>query len=771
MNSEFFNRKFINGWGVTKEQSYHPLFRNAKQGDVAFVYNDSTSKTGRRVSFLPVSDYWYFYIKKNDENIEFLKKYKIKTAIGNNWIRCYYPKKQFKDPELIQIIKDFEEQGIKTYEADIGPMKRICLDKNVQIEDFDKIRVLYMDIETDDSKGGIVIGRDRILSFAGVDQNGKEFYLTHQNEEVLLNQINELISQFDMLIGWNSKVFDLPYIMARMKLYRIPTDYVWNILHEDMMRRVQYFYSKDPDARQEISNYSLQSISEYFLKEGKKEYSGKIIDLFNDKPEVLKAYNIQDCRLLKKLEDKLGTIRLTYDLSQTCQIFAQNWSMIKNIDNFILSDANKKGVHYRTNLNYLKNGDEEEVEMQEYLGALVLDPVPGYYENVYDLDFKSLYPNIIRTFNISPETLLPDYEILNGKISYTEIPKITIDGKEKGGKIYNNEILGIIPGKIGILLDDREKIRKKMKDLEKGSDAWKNLNVKQLIVKELANSIYGVLGNQYFREFNIELAESITVTGQFLITWVKTYLEKTGRKVIYGDTDSVFVTLKGKEKIEDVLEDVNKGLTKILKDVYGVKNSTIELAFDVKFDQFIIESKKKYVGKIGNKVKYVGMECIKRDTIPVAVNYQKKLIEQIFEGKTTKEIKKWVDEKKKIILTKDFKVEDITIRKKLSKDPKEYKAKSERTYTAPQHVRIAKENGNKSGDIIQYIIADGKGGKINEAVPVSKFKGKWDRVYYFNNVVYPILDRMLKTIFPDENWDKYYIDDRIIKPKKQLKLL
>lgn len=764
MNKEFFSKPFINAWSVTRENSNHPFFKNAKVGDVAFVYNDPSSSTGRKISFLPYSS-WYFYIKNTQKNLDFLSKHNyIKYQAGKDWIRIYCKNKEYKDPAVKKLVMFFEENKIQTYEGDLSPMKRLCLDFDVKIEDWSKIRVLYFDIETDDTLKTIDATKNRILSFAGIDKEGKEFYLTDKDERTLLYQISDLINKYDMLVGWNSKMFDLPYLKERFKKHKVPSDYLYNVLHEDMMKRVYYFYTRDPESRQGISSYSLESISQYFLKEGKKKYNGKIIDLFNNDPSTLKEYNINDCRLLKKLEERLGTIELTYQLFQTCQIYAQNWSMVKAIDNFLLSDANKKGIHFKTNMHAFKDVDDEtEVEMPEYLGAMVLDPNPGYYTNVYDLDFKSLYPNIIRTFNISPETLLPEYYKIDGKVQQITIPTRVIDDKTYGGKLYLKDQVGIIPGKIGILLDDRAKIRSKMKGLDPKSQEAKDLHVKQLVVKELANSVYGVLGNMYFREFNTELSESITATGQYLILWVKAYLEKTGRMVIYGDTDSVFITLKGKEKIEDVLAEINTNLKLHLVEQYNidVDNCTIEMAFDVKFDKFIIESKKKYVGKNEEKTKYVGMECVKRDTIPIAVEAQKQLIEAIFKGKTFPSIIKWLNTLKKKIIDQDFSKEKFIIRKRLSKDPKSYKAKTEgRTYTAPIHVKLAIEKGYKGGEIVQYIVVDAKNGKMNKVVIPDDFDGKIDSTYYWNQSVYPILERMLKTIDPKSDWEKFYIDEK-----------
>lgn len=761
-------RKYINGWSITRGGSDF-----GKAGQVVLVYKENGIRRRRTISY---EQDWYFYIEKTDQSLAILETFEIgEIKIGNKYIRISFPKTTYNPEKLQALVKGLESQGVKTCEADIGPMKRLCLDYDLQVEDWDNIEILYFDIETDDTKDGISIGRDRILSFGAMDKRGNKYFICEENEQNLLLKVNNLLMKHDMLVGWNSKGFDIPYLLDRMKKNKVNTEYLYNMLHEDMMKRVQYFYSKDPEARQGISSYSLNSISKYFLNQSKIERGGKVIDLMNSDFELFKEYNLRDCELVKNLEEKLGTIRLTYMMFQWCQCFCQNWSMVKTIDNLILSDANKKGIHYRTNLNQMLK-DENEPE-SEFLGAFVLDPIPGYYENVYDLDFKSLYPNIIRTFNISPETHKGDLTFSTGK-DESITPTVTTEKETThGGQVFRNDIIGIIPNKITLLLEEREKIRKDMKGLSKDSNEYKDLNVKQLIVKELANSIYGVLGNRWFRSFSIPLAESITSTGQYLIKYGKRVNEEEGRKAIYGDTDSLFLTLKPGENIEEVLDWLNKKIQDHLVEVYGVKNPTVQMALDTVFPQFIIETKKKYIGKIGDKYKFVGMECIKRDTIPVAVTYQKKLIEKVMNKESLPEIRTWIEEKKENLLTQNYNLEDIVIRKKLTKEVKSYKGKSDRNYTPPIHVRIAdrlmkegKGKGDKTmeysgGSIIQYVVTKGGTGTKMEAIHISEFKEEWDRNYYWNNLIYPPLEKLLISVFPEEDWKQFYV----IIPRKRAK--
>lgn len=775
--------KVINAW-------------SSSSGDDAGLIYLIVNEDGQR-KVKTVRPEWYFYTDISEKAVESLESLKKEGRIrsfnkGEKYIKVVCDKTRFKDPNVIHCVSHLHSNGVQTYEADLGPAKRYLLDQDAQIEDFENINLVFFDIETDDRSGPIeyetknfvtsVKAKDRILSFAAVNRNGDSWYITEKDEKELLIMINRFLSEsgIDMLVGWNSKDFDMPYLLKRMEKHGIPNSYLRNILHEDMMRRVQYFYMKDPEARQNITSYSLNNISKYFLKEEKIKFEGSIGDLFDKDPEKLREYNVQDCMLLKKLEDKLGLIGLTYKMFQMCQCTAQNWSMIKNLDNFILSEGNKVKVHFKTNESYIRDskGDGKEDpeagdtgdSQEEYLGAFVLDPTPGYYEKVYDLDFKSLYPNIIRTFNISPETYVGEaakhgVELLPENVIKT--PGVEVEDRVRGSSYYKKGT-GVIPYKIRRLLHEREEIRAEQKNYKKDTPEWRDLNVKQLVVKELANSIYGVIGNKYFRGFNVNMAESITATGQYLIKHLKEKYEKASRTVVYGDTDSMFVIIKEKEDIEKVLKETNRYLEEHLRS-FGVEECTIEFCLDKFFDKFLIESKKKYVGVSNGKTIYVGMECVKRDTVPVAANYQKKLIDLLFEERDRVKAMNWILEKRKTVMSEEFRIEDITIHKKINKDAKLYKAKKESTkkYTAPIHVRIAQTLKNSKGDktdltragsIISYIVTGSE--KNIEGTHISEFKGEWDRKYYWNNLIYPPMERLLAVVFPEVDWNEYCIIEK-----------
>ena len=753
-------KKIINCWAATTKG------KKTEPGDIVVIRKEGKE----RITEIIKGFNWYFYVEKTDKSKSYIEELFKRNIIkkyneGKRYIKIWFEKKQFHDKGVEYLIKDLHDKGITTFEADVGPAKRYLLDLDFEIEDFDNINLYYFDIETDDTEGKIeyekngdfvsIKAKDRILSVAFVDRKGESIFFHNDDEKTLLETVNKFLheKEVDMLVGFNSKDFDIPYLWKRMQHHKINSTYIKNILHEDMKLRIQYFYSKDPEARQTLTSYSLNSLSDYFLGERKIERDGKVIDLMKNDFQKFKEYNIKDAQLLRMLEEKLGVIELTYKMFQMCQCTAQNWSMIKAIDNFLLYEANRSKIHYPTNTAYFKDIDEQ----MQYLGALVLDPTPGYYKDVYDLDFKSLYPNIIRTFNISPETLIPKI----GGLDSIKTPGVTINNIQRG-EAYFDKKEGIIPRKIKLLLDERNNIREKQKKIDKKSKEWRDLNVKQLIVKELANSIYGVIGNPYFRGFDINIAEAITATGQYLISFVKKYHEDQGRLVIYGDTDSLFIKIKEKENIEAVLNETNKLIENHLKKEFGVINCSIEMALDKVFSDFLIETKKKYVGVSDGKLKFVGMESIKRDTIIIAKRLQEELISKIFEKDIIdKEFIEWIKEIKESFFRDQINPEDVVIHKKMSKSADLYKAKGDKKYTPPLHVRIAKDlkiseektDITKGGSVVSYIVTNGA---PLEGVHISQYDGKIDREYYWNNIIYPIMERMLEVAIPKVDWKEYY---------------
>lgn len=754
----------INAWSPTT---------GANAGKIVRIYRED----GVKKSDIVEHD-WYFFTDRSPEAKKVLDYFSdlgfpIRYVVGNKYIKIFFNKKKFKDGRLAKILEHLENKGIQHYEADLGPMKRFFIDHPADWVDYEDLDIMFFDIETDDSEGEIeyryVNGSDfkrlnakhRILSIAAVDKYGGENYFTDPDEKKILQRFDKFLkdSKADMLVGYNSTDFDLPYILQRMRKHDLDSGFIYNILHIDLYRRIQDFYRMDPTVRQSLKSYSLNSVSDYFLKETKVPFVGKVKDLYDKDPDKLREYNIKDCHLVRRLEETLGIVERTHRVMSKCGVATSNWSSVKVLDNLMLMFGNKKGDHFITNPPYLKRIEKENLE---YMGGFVMDPKPGAYENVYVFDFNSLYPNIMRTFNISPDS----YVGSGNKKGYVNAPG-SIDpkiGELRGSARFRKEP-GAFAEAIGWLLDERASIRKKQKDLDKDSDEWRDLNVQQLVVKEVANSIYGVLGNQFFRGFSINLVESVTGVGQFLIKHLRDEFEAKGRTVVYGDTDSIFFTLGAGETPEGVLEETNSYLKEYIPKTFNTNTCTIELGIDKHFTKFLIPLKKTYCGILDGKIKYTGFELIKRDTIGLARKLQTELIDTILhKDPTVNDLKKWMEKNRKRVETMDIDPDDITVYKSLGKDAKLYKGKS-------FHVDIAKRlkvdpvSGDpltQKGAIIGCIAKEKNPGL--EWIHVSEFDGTWDRQHYWDNLIYNKLAKILDVLHPEVDWEQY-----LIKPIKRRK--
>lgn len=709
---------------------------------------------------------WYFYItsKARDTLIQNIggpspegkvrrQKWKDQYGITNivkdgDYARVYMKRDYIL---LCELVKELETiYKIRTFEADVDLLKRYMLDNVVEIED--KYKLLSLDIETDDRNTKIEVGEMQILSCGGFDGE-KEFWLCEDDERLLLEQIWDLIIQYDVIVGWNSAKFDIPYIQKRMEKYGIKKN--WNLItHKDMMKRFQdtYKYYKG------IKSYSLNSISTHFLNKTKIHLDKSIYELFKTDRATLKKYNLMDCQLVYEINAKLGLLDVLVSECKWCNVFLSRSWISELIDNFALGYAKRSGKHLfskKFRKKYFTSTDEK-----KYAGGYVFTAKPGLFENVYVFDFKSLYPSIIRTWNISLETMTknPDDAVKSIK------PDI----------FFKNEP-GILPEIVTYFLNERKKFQDEMKRLEaEGKEKSFEYSIalnNQSIVKELCNSVYGIIGNEYTRYFNIDLAECITLAGQHCIKFAASHFESQDQIVLGGDTDSLFVKIKEGCDTDLLLEGFHIALAEHLKKEYGIKQCFIEFRRDKYFKKFINLIKKNYVGlkEDGDKQELyaTGIELIKKDTIEYARRLQKQVIEGHFYNNWDLETSmNFVKSEREKFLTAKVEFKDISTTRKISKPLDEYKS-------VGQHIRLAKRLWNMKehfvGSDISYVIKDNK--DKEQVISEDEFIGEFDRNYYWKNKIYSAIKRIMLVIYPDHDWNQYlYLSDEF-KTKKRKKSL
>lgn len=486
----------------------------------------------------------------------------------------------------------------------------------------------------------------------------------------------------DVVTGWNMRTFDIPYIVNRCR--RILDDEKvkmlspWGRVEEKqvtMMKKQTQLYDIIGVSQIDYldlfkkfgfsfgpqETYKLDHIAYVVLGEHKLEYDGSLHSLYMNDHQKFIDYNIKDVDLVDRIEDKIGLMTLCFTMAYKAGVnFNDTFGTTGIWDTLIYRYLIPQNIIVPPNKESFKS---------DYAGGYVKDPQCGVHDWVASFDVNSLYPNIIVQWNMSPETIMkgrhdhrvsPD-SILEGYIP-EQVEGVNIAGS---GQMFSNAKQGFMPKIIVEMYDERVKIKKLMIASKKELEACDQSNKQELYrierdiaryenqqtaIKLLLNSLYGALGNKYFRYFTMEIAEGITLSGQMIIRWaekhVNDYLNKALKNekykdyVIAIDTDSVYVALEqvvkttgltDKEKIlnfldkfcDEALESVlDKSFAK-LADQLNVHTRRITMKREAIANRAIWTAKKRYILNVLDnegvryakpKLKIMGIEAIKSST-------------------------------------------------------------------------------------------------------------------------------------------------------------
>jgi len=679
----------------------------------------------------------YFYIKVEDiEKLEAYRHLIIGGRVEGNFVKVWYDyKKRWEVRDKIDIEK---------FEIDLEPHELLQLDLGLEIEK--SYKILYFDLETDDRQGGIEVGKSRVISFAAKDEDGNEFVFCDDDERKILVEIKNLFSKYDVIVGWNSQRFDIPFIKERFRLHNIYFNFK-SINHIDYIKLFKSRFSRMAGEKT-LRSYSLKDVARVFtnlskgsIEEEETGYGGRLWNLFIKDREKLLKYNLNDVEIIIALERRFHLIKTQIEIAAKANVKLGKSTSVSNVVDFlILREARKRGIHFRSKLKLEKT--------EQYQGPLVLDPVPGIHSNVCIFDFKSLYPSIIRTWNISPET-------------YTLEKENTI--KTPVGTYFKKEE-GIIPKLIRELQEMRDVHRQAMREAEPKSEEFILAQAKYSAMKTLILSFYGILGSEFSRYFNVRVAETITLTARFLLKELVKYFERLGYVCVGGDTDSVFVKLSDYQVA--LSKDFKRGIEKFLDELMmkqGVEKHYIKLKLEKVFSKCLIEAKKKYFGMtIWEDGKFLekpyiytrGSALVKGDFTLLGKKWVDEIVSHLLTSdKDMTFYQKLILKYKKFLMEGSISPEDITITQKLSKMPDKYKNKQ-----LPIHTAIAVDRKKRNldriyvGQEIPYIIVSSNPLK---GVHFKEFAGEFDREYYWTNKIFPTLERILSVAFPKYPWHEF----------------
>lgn len=788
-------RKYINGY--------------LNLDKVVLLYVDDLFGTLRMESF-PAE--YVSYIRKSDVGADYKKIVDIHQRRGNigqpvddgDWVRLTWNNRYRRDEECSKK-GYFIEKNIPTYEADLHPVRRLFADRGLQVG---RPRRIYLDLETDSRVpfDKAIAGDARILSWALVDETGKIRWAviedeTDDEERRILNALFLHLDDYDQIVTWNGDGFDEPVLRARVKRLRMQLDFRrWLFL--DHMKAFKRYNTGSAESGEEKQSFSLENIAQAVLGTGKhdlslneKKHLASVLgmsEVLNKSMAALswhmwKAggeyrkklvdYNIQDTDLLRRIEEETGYLELFQTICEVCNVFPESRSMqpTVQVDGFLMRLGVEKNHHFIT-----KYYQEEGAEFERFQGAYVMDPLcTGTLKNVHVGDFASLYPSIMITFNISPETKREEASPTTLKVPAT-------------GVYFDTAKQGLLPMALETLLALRKEWSKKQASFPPGTPESKDAGRRSIAYKVAANAFYGVMGSPYSRYFDKEIAESTTLSGAWLIHTTMDEAVAHGMEKIYGDTDSLFIRGATETQFRTFVNHCNDNLyPQLLKDA-GCTTNRISLAYEKEFERLVFpitkEGKpaaKRYVGTYAHykgkkavensKPEVKGLEYKRGDGSPLGRKLQAEFI-RMFTTKDENPLHyvELLEQHKTHILEGTLYLNEIQITKSVSRPLGEYKQRVKNdgmdSAQAP-YIRVAKilqQRGEEivAGSKVSYVIVDSLE-KPAKVIPSSDFTGEFDRCYLWEDLIYPPTYRLLVSAFPREefgiDWDAWLT----VRPRKE----
>lgn len=537
----------------------------------------------------------------------------------------------------------------------------------------------------------------------------------------------------DLILGWNVIGFDLSFIKWKCQQLKLPftlgrgheTATVLEAQHGGQIdvarvpgRVVLDGISCLKGAFWNFEHYELGHVAQQILGEDKliSAEGDKLTEIrrqYREEPLKLAAYNIQDCVLVARIFEKADLINFSIERARmTGLAMDRQGGSTAAFDHLYLPRLHRQG--------YVAPDIGSQQNQASSPGGYVMDSMPGLYRNVLVLDFKSLYPSIIRTFKIDP---------LGLAIGLSEPDSPAIPGFAGARFSRDNYIL---PDLVTQLWKDRD-MAKQHKDAPLS-----------YAIKIIMNSFYGVLGSSGCRFFNPQLASSITRRGHEIIQQSAAFIGEQGYTVIYGDTDSVFVHLdeqasetEANEIGQQLAAALNQHWAETLQERFDIP-SNLEIEYETHYLRFLMPtirgseagSKKRYAGVVrrNNELSMVfkGLETVRTDWTTLAKTFQQELYRRIFNDLPYADYVRDITDQ---LFAGEC--DDQLIYTKRLRRPLESYVSSQ-----PPHVKAARKM-HKPGKRIQYVMT------LNGPDPIENITAKPDYQHYQEKQLQPVADSIL----------------------------
>ena len=523
---------------------------------------------------------------------------------------------QSLDGAILTKVPGNHKDNRNAYESDLNEELRTLIDLYYESDTPSKgQRDFFFDIESERDENGYSTpeeARLRITSIAYYDKAGRDRRVLLLDEENRINtpafktedyKVEIFRTEADMLTrfinifaavqptvitGWNTDNYDIPYLVNRIK--RVlgaqavkklsPAGIVeWNKNRERYkifgVSSLDYLTLYKKFTYTELPNYRLDTVAKTELGKGKVEYEGDLNQLFATDIRKFVDYNMVDVNLVYELDEKTQLLNLARTICHKGHVpYEDVYYASKYLDGAAIVDLKRNGlIAPNKQFRFI----EEETEADALAGAYVKDPVPGLYKWIYDLDLTSLYPSIIMSLNISPETKVgviskwdqecllkkePQQVTLHDGTYIQDVKQWLLDNEytvASNGAVYQTKNRGFLPTILEKWFDERVEYKDKRDEYEVGSEEYKFYDALQLTQKVLLNSFYGVLGLKTFRFHDLDNAGAITAVGQSIIKFSAKVINNHYAKEIgqdyfinatkgkaefafYTDTDSTFVS-------------------------------------------------------------------------------------------------------------------------------------------------------------------------------------------------------------------------------------
>ncbi|MDX9679431.1 DNA polymerase II [Pseudomonas zeae] len=686
--------------------------------------------------------------------------------------------------QLMRLETALNRNGVDVFEADVRPPERYLMERfitapvqfsgtpdadgvllNAQLKpDPDyrpKLRLVSLDIETTETGELYSIALEGcgerqvyMLGAPNGDNSIVDFDLEYcDSRTIILKKLNDWFARHDpdAIIGWNVVQFDLRILHEHARRLGVPLkigrggeEMQWR----EHGSRNHYFASAAGrliidgieslrSATWSFPSFSLENVAQTLLGEGKSidnpyQRMDEINRMFAEDKPALAKYNLKDCELVTRIFAKTELLTFLLERASVTGLPAdRSGGSVAAFTHLYMPLMHRQGFvapNLGTN------------PPQASPGGFVMDSQPGLYESVLVLDYKSLYPSIIRTFLIDPVGLIEGLQHPDDADSVAGF---------RGARFSRTR--HCLPSIVSRVAEGRETAKREH-----------NAPLSQAL-KIIMNAFYGVLGSSGCRFFDTRLASSITLRGHEIMLRTRKLIEEQGHAVIYGDTDSTFVWLRrphGQEEAASIghalVKHVNDWWRAHVRDEYGLE-SALELQFEIHYKRFLMPtirgaeegSKKRYAGLVtradgSDEMVYKGLETVRTDWSLLARQFQQELYERIFQRKPYQD---YVRDYVRRTLAGEFD-DRLVYRKRLRRTLDDYER------NVPPHVRAARladdynaQHGRprqyQNGGWISYVIT------LAGPEPLEVRRAAIDYDHYITRQLQPVADAILPFVDDD----------------------